>query len=475
MRNFIQFILGVLIIGSFAACDKEDYPGIHEFVVAFENPSERFLENENEKIIKLVFSHPAPEDGSVQISFATTNLSYGENGDFITNPEGSDGNIQLFIPKGSGEASFQIQKLTEVLRGEEKQISFEIERVTMENMRAFTQGNTDMLLSFSESASTGGSIKPEVGGPNQPNQVYVNLSAKSQTKIRRDVWDLGFYSGEAFHVRLNNSLYMFAGGSEFTNIDEVRETDVADMKPMMNFLIEGSDVFVDDPDGDLNKLVIQPISENDAENKVYLLKMGYEIGTETPEPGGVAVSGEERGWKKIRILRRGETYLLQYADVNSSSHHEVIIPKTDNFNFTFFSFTSGNTVSVEPQETDWDLNFTVSSGIAEFPGAGRTAYGYPDYIAINHLGGVKAYPVSVDDFRYSNFTLSDIDEEQFSSDQNVIGSNWRITMPPNRGINNRIFYVIKDSKGNLYKLRFTALENGNGERGYPEFEYGVLR
>lgn len=475
MRNFLHLILCVVIVGSFSGCDKEDYPGIHELVVAFENPSERFAENEYEKNIKLVFSHPTPEDGMVKISFSATNLIYGEHDDFIINPEPIDGNIELFIPQESREVNFLVQRLTEVFPGEDKQISFEIETVSMENIQVFSQGNTEMFLSFSERASMGGSINPEVGGPNQPNLVYVNLSAKSQTKIRRDVWDLGFYSGEDFHVRLNNSLYMFAGALDFTNIDEVSETDVSDLKPMMDFLIEGSDVYVDHPDGDLNKLAIHPISENDFENPVYLLKMGNEIGTETPEPGGVAVSGAERGWKKIRILRRGNAYLLQYADLNSSTHNEVEITKSDNFNFTFFSFTSENSVSVEPEHTEWDLNFTVSSGIAEFPGAGQTAYGYPDYVAINHLGDVQGYPVSVDSFRYSDFSLSDIEEEQFSSKQDIIGSDWRNTMPPNRGINTNIFYVIKDSKGNLYKLRFTALENENGERGYPEFEYRLLK
>lgn len=475
MRNFIHLILCFIIIGSFSGCNTEDYPGIREFVVAFENPSERFVDTENEKIVKLVFSNPAPEDGTVSVSFSAVNLIYGENEDFKTNPDGDDGVFQLFIPQGSREITFAIYKLTEVSPGEDKQVFFEIETVSMGNTTAFTQGNSEMLLSFSESASMGGSIKPEVGGPNQPNQVYVNLSSKSQIKIRRDVWDLGFYSGESFHVRLNSSLYMFAAELDFTNIDDVNETDVADLKPGMNFLIENADKYVDHPEGDLNKLAIKTISENDFENPVYLLKMGNEIGSEIPQPGGVAVAGAERGWKKIRILRRGDSYLLQYADVNSNTHKEVLVSKSENFNFTFFSLMSENTVSAEPQHTEWDLNFTVSSGIAEFPGAGRTAYGYPDYVAVNYLGNIKGYPVSVDSFRYSNFSLSDIDESAFSSHQDVIGSDWRITMPPNRGINNSIFYVIKDSKGNLYKLRFTAFENENGERGYPEFEYRLLR
>ncbi|WP_304038343.1 HmuY family protein, partial [Mesonia mobilis] len=39
---------------------------------------------------------------------------------------------------------------------------------------------------------------------------------------------------------------------------------------------------------------------------------------------------------------------------------------------------------------------------------------------------------------------------------------------------NNIFYVIEDPEGNLYKLRFTAMMNQNGVRGYPSFEYSLL-
>src|SRR5690606_34224210 len=242
--------------------------------------------------------------------------------------------LKLSFSKGNFGANFSVQKLQEVLPGEEKQVSFRIVSVEIESLNAYSQGNTDLLLVFSESASMGGTLRPNVGGPNQPNQVYVSLRSKSQVYIRRDAWDLGFYSGEDFHVKLNSSIFMFAGALDFTDIDQVREADVEDLKPLMNFLVEGSDKYVDHPDGSLNKLAIQANSEHDDENPVYLLKMGNEIGTDTPAPGGVAVSGAERGWKKIRILRRENSYLLQYADLNSSNHREIRIEKNEGFNFT---------------------------------------------------------------------------------------------------------------------------------------------
>ena len=47
-----------------------------------------------------------------------------------------------------------------------------------------------------ESVSEGGVFKPSVGGPNEPNQVFVDLSAKNETTVKRDSWDFGFYCGD---------------------------------------------------------------------------------------------------------------------------------------------------------------------------------------------------------------------------------------------------------------------------------------
>lgn len=473
-RAIISFlIVGFLIPVIITGCSNDDYPGIHEFVAAFKNPSESFLGEEFEKEIEISFSQPAPESGFIKIGF-TTELLYGEEKDFTTFPAVDDGFIEIPILKGTTTTSFQVFKQLEVLPGEEKSIEFEIHSVYVPEIQSFTQGNTTVLVSFSETASLGGTVTPDVGGPNQPNQVYFSLRTKKETKIRRDSWDLGF-SSEGFHVKLNSSVFMFGGALEFENIDAVREADVAALKPKMNFLVEGSDAYVDHPDGNPNHYVVHFVSENDAENPVFLIKMGYEIGTETPEPGGVAVAGAERGWKKIRILRRGTDYLLQYADVDSPTHEEVQISKISEFNFTFFRMASAGVVPVEPEKPDWDLNFTTTIEIEDFPEGGMTAYGYSDYVQINNLGNVRAYRVSTETVSYENFSISEVDENLFSDDQRIIGSSWRNTLPPDRRVFTDIFYVVRDAEGNNYKLKFNALENENGIRGYPEFEYQLLK
>ncbi len=453
-------------------CSKEDDPVTSEFVVAFEHKSIGFSEEETEREIKLVYSSPAPQNGVLQMVFNSTNVQYGT--DFATSPAAIEGRIEIPIIAGSSESVFTFNKLSSnPTEGQpEKSIEFSIAEVGVPGGK--TQGNSSLLISYSESASLGGSFAPNVGGPNQPNQVFIDLSTQSETTISRDVWDLAFYSGNEFLVKLNNSLYMMAAQLPSTNIDEVTLADVSGLQPKMAFLVAGSNEFVDHPSGNLNKTAISEISSTPEENKVYLLKMGHEIGTGTPGPESVDVAGEERGWMKIRILRDGDHYILQYADLNSTTHQEITISKSPGYNFTFFSLVNEEIVPVEPIKENWDLCFTVFTEVEELNATELTAYGYSDYVTTNVLAPVRAYRVSTDDFTYKNFTAENVVEANFEIDQQTIGSSWRKVTPPDRILFHDIFYVVQDSAGNIYKLRFTALMDENGTRGNPEFEYELL-
>lgn len=468
------YSIAILALTFFAiGCSKDDETlGDSQFVVAFEKQSVSFSSDENSREINVVFSADAPQNGSVQIVFDTENLVYAT--DFTTVPPAENGIIALSVETGTAQTSFIFNKLTtNPAEGEpEKSVTFTFGEIGFPN--GISQGNTSLLVAYSESASLGGNFSPNVGGPNEPNQVYVDLSGQSEMVVRRDKWDLKFYSGDEFRVKLNSSLYMMAAELQTTDIDAITETDVQNLQLEMAFLVEGSNEFVDDPSGNLNETAIAEISATPSENKVYLLKMGNEIGTETPENGSVAVAGAERGWMKIRILREENGYTLQYADLNATSHQEISISKDDTFNFVFFSLVSESIVNVEPVSENWDLCFTTFTEVLELPTGGLTAYGFSDYTKTNVLANVKAYRVSTDDFAYENFMASDVVEENFETDQRTLGSSWRKVTPPDRFLIDTIFYVIKDADGNRYKLKFTALFNENGERGYPAFEYELL-
>ncbi|WP_339698007.1 HmuY family protein [uncultured Marixanthomonas sp.] len=461
-------LLACVATTALVSCSDDDSTTVQgePFVAAFENLSANLSEIEGNKDIKLVYSETASENGAITILVEATNAVYGE--DFTTEPAAEGNTITLPIAEGTGENTLVFNKLNATL-DETVAITFTITNVSYPGGQI--QGNTAFTLN--NSASLGRSLAPEVGGPNEPNQVYIDLSSEKATVVQRDTWDLGFYAGSEFQVAINGSIYMATAQLNETNIDAITQADVSDLKPLVAVGTQDSQPYVDHPDGDITKTAIDAISDTDADNKVYLVNLGYEVGTTAAEQGTVAVTGDTRGWKKIRVLKRGDDYVLQYADLSDTTHQEVTISKTRGYNFTFFSFNTNSTVSVEPEADQWDINFTLFTNLIEEYGS----YGYADGVLHNRKGGVVAYAINTDELSttYDDFSLSNLNTANFQEDQRAIGGSWREVINEDKILYDNMFYIIQDLNGNTYKLKFTALVSDQGERGYPEFKYELLQ
>ena len=458
----LQIIL-LFSIAILTSCSKDALFIEDPFVVAFQETSGKLLDIDTQKDIKLIYSETAYEQSIVKIRITTENVLYGR--DFITIPAAEGNELSVPININEIENKFQIVELnnsfTDVMK-----ITFSISSIEQDN--ANIQGNVSHELS--DSAYLGGVFYPTIGGPNEPNQVYVDLSSNKETVVRRDVWDLGFYGGEEFRVTINGSLYMAVSALTNTDINSVNSLSVATLQPLVavgTFDPENK-VYVDGPNGNILETAISEISENDFKNPVYLLNLGVEIGTTQPNTGSVAIAGESRGWKKIRILRDGNGYILQYADLDATTYNEISISKDADFNFSFFSFKTNKIVNVEPPKLQWDISFTVFTNIIAQAGS----YGFSDFSLHNRKGGVTSYSLVDNTISYKNFTATNVNETLFQESQIVIGSSWRNVF--DRTANSNIYYVLKDANNNYFKIRFLDLTNENGERGFPRFEYTLL-
>ncbi|MEZ4810752.1 MAG: HmuY family protein [Allomuricauda sp.] len=478
MKNNFLYTLAFAFILIGASCSDDEGGSVQQdFVVAFQNPSLSFDTSDTQKEVNLVFSTAAPSDGTVAITYTTDNAVYGSDADFTTVPDGASGQLMVGFTGGASGTSFTFNKLQDAIEGASKGVNFTLSAISLTDSNGTTptiQGNTQLAVSFTETAAPAGTTSPEVGGPNEDNQVYVDLSSLTQTTAKRDSWDLGFYNGDAFRVTINGSIFMAVAALESTDIDAVTPTDVEALQPQVAVgTFDAANIdYVDAVTGDLEGTAIAAISETDADNPVYLVNLGFEVGTDTPDLGGVALNGEARGWKKIRILRSGSDYVLQYADLEASTHEEVTISKTAGYLFTFFSFNTEDLVDVQPLSDRWDLNFTAFTNEIE----GFGSYGYADFITTNLLGGAVAYAVETATKAYAEFTAADVVEASFLDDQRGIGSNWRNGGGPGTlpSLKDDVFFVLKDTDGNLYKIRFTALVDEGGVRGYPAFEFELL-
>lgn len=325
----------------------------------------------------------------------------------------------------------------------------------------------------------GAIVDPDVGGANQPNQVFIDLSSETQSAVNRNSWDLGFYTGDEFRVILNNSVSALARPVQKNDLNDVTAEDTTgfgaqlDIDAIFGALfgppqpwLSQAATWTDDPSGDFSNTAIAEISTTDSDNLVYILNRG-----KNPD-------GSQRGWMKIRMIRNGSDYTLQYAEINATSFQELSITKNDDFDFVYANLDNG-VVNASPQKNDWDFVFTVFTNLLQVDANTSIPYAFKDYILSN---GNRVEISSVEitgDITYEGFAFGDIGGLDFSSAVNAIGSGWRTVAQPGSGqetgVKSNLFYVIEDTSGNYYKLRFTRLvDPGSGERGNPQFQYELL-
>ncbi|MCT2560732.1 HmuY family protein [Chryseobacterium herbae] len=336
---------------------------------------------------------------------------------------------------------------------------------------------------------------PTVGGAAQPNQVWIDLSeidpgtkGPVQTLTKRTDWDLAFYSGANFKVVINSSIMMAAGKiPNVTTLNQVTEASVTALKNQVqvaNFN-PANVAYIDDVKGDFptGTTAIEEIKAVDSENAVYLVNMGKEIYSGSIAVGSVMTGGDARGWKKVQITRAAEGYKVKSADLDGSNYYEVTVAKNAAYNYSFVSLKNKKPVFIQPEKNKWDLCFTVFTNT--ITGAG--SYIYADFVNNNNVGKVGAYEVVVTSGSgidaYNNFKKADVNDSKLVyNDHRVIGGNWRNPVGTNGlEVYGDRFYVLKDSDGFYFKLKFTRLTKSKtdntgveGERGFPQFEYKPL-
>ncbi len=304
------------------------------------------------------------------------------------------------------------------------------------------------------------------GGSGAVNSVYVDFSAPKQDSAKRAGWDLGFVTGSNFRVIINNTTAALARMVDKTDLNAVTEADTVGIVLTLNQAEPSPAEFemLDDIGGDLTKTVIAEVSATEANNKVYILNRGT--------GGSIAA----RDWMKIRVLRKGDGYTVQYAPIAATDFQTLDVPKDSKYHFSFASL-DGSLVKAEPEKTNWDIVWTYS--IFETNFGVDVPYGFSDLVGLNYLAGVQAAEVLTSDVTYENYTEANIATTTFSADRWAIGSKWRVTGGPGggaAGVKTDRFYVVKDANGNYYKLKFISFTSTDGgTRGKPEISFELVK
>ncbi|MBX2896990.1 MAG: HmuY family protein [Cyclobacteriaceae bacterium] len=474
MNTVFKSALSAIAIGGllfFTSC-KED-PELPENVLTFQSTELGIADSETSLDIAITLTRPATEAASVTISIEEVGLTYST--DYTTTPAAASNRITVPVAIGNTEVKFTVTKTAAALFDGDESLLFTI----IDAPTSLVVGNNNQLtLSFAEIVSTAGAMEINGGGATYPNKVFIDLSANRQTAVARTAWDLGFYTGNDFRVILNSSNGMLAYALNKTDLTTVTNADTAVLRSRLSAdaifaaitsnpvpdWVPTSINWIDDPAGDLTKTAVAQISATASENKVYIINRG--AGPGTPAPA--------LGWKKIRIIRNGNGYTLQHADINATTFSEVQITKNSALEFQYVSF-SGGSVQVEPLRERWDIAWTGFNNSTNF-GSGPVPYYFQDIILQNRVG-VQTVQVLTSTKTYDAFAEGDLSGLDFGIQSQIkIGANWRSGGGPGTApaIRTDRFYVIKDADGNYYKLKFTALTT-SGERGRPQIEYALLK
>jgi len=452
-NKFTQMLMLLCLSILWVACGDDDEP--QPITVNFTNLETGISSSSNSAEVSITFSRAASSDGEIVLSISG-DLTYGEGADFFTTPTAVDNAITLTYESGDESVSFTVTAGEGLNIEEDKTITVSLDD-TGSNFVVGDNASVDVVFSENFIAPSG-AVSLDAGGENFTKQAFVDLSKLTQTTVDKYSWDLGFYneSGE-FYVQLNAAGKVMARMLDKNDLDQVSASDTTGFGATMtvpNYTNPDAAGWVDTSDGNLTTSAFGEISATDADNKVFIVKR----------------DGEDRNWKKVRVLRNGESYTVQYADIDASSFSSTDISKDDAFNFTSFDLDNGE-VDVAPEKESWDIMY--SSYTSLYPaGPDFLVVSYNDFITINRHNTSIAM-VLEEDVTYENFSPSHLDEVEFSNDIDAQASSWR---DPFAGIiyDDR-FYLLNDSEGNFYKLKFTDLTSTDGERGYAQFKFEIVQ
>ncbi|SMD33897.1 HmuY protein [Reichenbachiella faecimaris] len=449
-------LLSALVLFGTTACEEDEASPVK---VNFTNTEAGISKTSPSVDLEISFSRPAEADGSLTISITSETLSYGETADFYTSPLATENVIAL--PYVVGDESVTVTVMSGSALNIEQDESITL-TVSDEAQVLDLGDQTVLTVVFSENfVAPSGTAILDAGGAEFTHQAYFDLSKISQTKIDKYTWDLGFSSGEDFRVIINNGAKMMAQEIDATDLTIVTAADTIGFAATQSFAAYNGDAtdWVDSPDGNLDSLALNKVATTDGDNKVYI----------------VSREGENRNWKKIRVLQNGSGYTLQYADIDADTFTSVDIAKDEAYNFSFFDLDNG-LADAEPTKDSWDIMYGAYTNVINF--GYFLPYSYNDFVIINrHETQVSEVLIS-STLTYDSFNLADAASLTFSSDQSAIGSNWRNGGGPTSepSLKEDRFYVIQDSEDNYYKLKFTSMYSAdNGERGFAGIAYELLQ
>ncbi|MBL7816259.1 MAG: HmuY family protein [Saprospiraceae bacterium] len=282
--------------------------------------------------------------------------------------------------------------------------------------------------------------------PQYRYQIFYNLAQDSivQRNQKWD-WDLAFEAtANGTIVRLNSAKYMLSSQLPTEDFAAVRDTN--------GFFRNRRWEATNTPD----TLTLGSALNN---KKVYWIDRGYDE------------NGDQMPFVKLQFESvDNQKYRFKIARIGQLDAPEVYeITKDPSVNYVHFSFNTNQKVKVEPIKENWDIEFTQYMFTFFDP--------YTPYLVTGVLLNPNQTTAAVDSTTgFNKIDRAFAQNMKLTAQSDAIGYTWKGFSLDNQAykINSHYTYVIKNSKGIYYKLRFISFFDAFGRRGYPQFEYQKL-
>ncbi|PKL78116.1 MAG: hypothetical protein CVV25_12630 [Ignavibacteriae bacterium HGW-Ignavibacteriae-4] len=289
------------------------------------------------------------------------------------------------------------------------------------------------------------------------SQIYFDLSTNSIVKTNQnDEWDLGFQAYDNYYIRINSARDLAIQDLGQVDFDVVTEALAKDQYKR------------DVPTGNMDSSAIGmwwEVKDGKIQSKmhIYVIDRGR---NNDHSKGGI--------WKMMILGADESGFTVKFSELKSNVIDTLYIPRIDGYNYITMSFENNGVVNnLEPPSESWDILFTTYTELFDIPGFEI----YPVRGVLLNDRYCKAEADSLTNFE--DLTSEIAQMAQYQNTRNIIGYNWK-DIDINTGvytINPYKKYLIKDTEGFIYKMRFIGFQkiiDGKAEKGYPEFEFKLL-
>ncbi|MBS3915338.1 MAG: HmuY family protein [Bacteroidetes bacterium] len=300
-------------------------------------------------------------------------------------------------------------------------------------------------------------------GENYENQIWFEFSSQQMIMNRHDNWDIAFSCDESHRILVNGGKNANFGVKRFIGRDFNYVFTPAELK--------NTTWDFDNPSGEEDSLVFSKwcsYSGNQMYGKDYLYL--FDLGDDT--------LGAKR-YVKLKILERtGGVYTFKWCFVDDTvAIYEEFKRIDETRNYIYYNFGSQSEVYNEPLEkTKWDIVFTTYKKWIPNESNGNLPYPYVLRGVLSNANGVMASEVT-GKVNFDDITLSYAKTLTLNPDFDEIGYDWKVwSMTANKyTVDQNKIYVIRDTKGDYYKLKFVDFYDDLGRKGYPKMAWEALK